>query len=225
MRTAVLTNYTVVVADDHEIVRIGLRQLLLDTPFEIVREVADGVDAISAVESIRPNILISDVRLPKLDGLDAQERIRDFSETQTVFLTAYSSPTYLARAVALGAADYVNKNSSREELVDRLTRIAEGRGCPDNCVLGRFRREMGRRPVPDANSSLTARETQVLRHVAMGLSNREIGFALGISVETVKEHVQNILRKSGCTDRTQAAVWSVRNGLVQDLEVTWPMNG
>lgn len=130
-------------------------------------------------------------------------------------LSTYDNPTYVARSVALGATDFVLKGSTRQELVDVITRAASGDEPLDTSVLRRVKRVMRRRHErEDDGIPLTNRELQVLRHVALGLSNREIGQSLGISIETVKEHVQNILRKLDVNDRTQAAVWAVRRGVV-----------
>jgi DNA-binding NarL/FixJ family response regulator len=130
-------------------------------------------------------------------------------------LSTYDNPTYVARAVALGASDYVLKGSSRQELISAVTGAAHGES-PSK--VGELRRVAGamatRQNTGDEDVPLTNRETQVLRHMALGLSNKEIGRSLTISIETVKEHVQNILRKIAVSDRTQAAVWAVRKGLV-----------
>jgi DNA-binding NarL/FixJ family response regulator len=121
----------------------------------------------------------------------------------------------VARAVALGASDYVLKGASRLELIDTVTKAAEGKSPSRSGELERVAGAMAKTNVPiDDAIPLTNRETQVLRHVALGLSNKEIGRSLSISIETVKEHVQNVLRKITVTDRTQAAVWAVRRGLV-----------
>jgi len=130
-------------------------------------------------------------------------------------LSTYDNPTYVARSVALGANDYVLKGSSRDDMVAVIVAAAKGES---PCHAGELRRIATamkvRQVLDDDDVPLTQRETQVLRHVALGLSNKEIGRSLEISVETVKEHVQNILRKIAVSDRTQAAVWAVRKGLV-----------
>jgi len=132
-----------------------------------------------------------------------------------VMLSTYDNPTYIARAVALGASDYVLKGSKRDDIVATIVSVAQGDVPSRTGELKRIAAAMKvRQTVDDDDVPLTQRETQVLRHVALGLSNREIGRSLEISVETVKEHVQNILRKIAVSDRTQAAVWAVRKGLV-----------
>ena len=130
-------------------------------------------------------------------------------------VSTYDNPTYMARSLALGAHGYVLKDSSREELLASIRAVVRGEE-PVHCQQVRSVAEaMDRRaPTVTDDIALTKREGQVLRHIALGLSNKEIGHSLEISVETVKEHVQNILRKTRATDRTQAAVWAVRKGLV-----------
>ena len=207
---------SVIVADDHEIVRSGLATLLKDSEINIVREVSNGDQAVNATLEHSPDVVLMDIRMLESDGLTALERIRKESpQTPVVMLSTYDNPTYIARSVALGASDYVLKGSSRQELLTAIRRAASGESPSKESVLQRVKKAMERRDEPlDNDIPLTNREMQVLRHVALGLSNREIGQSLGISVETVKEHVQNVLRKIKVTDRTQAAVWAVRKGLV-----------
>ena len=206
----------VLIADDHQVIRTGLATLLAGTEIEIVAEAATGKDALKQAEKVKPDVILLDIRMPDGDGLSTLEKLRQKTpESRVVMLSTYDNPTYIARAVALGASDYVLKGSSRADLVNTITAAARGES-PSRA--GELRRVAGamkvRQVVDDDEVPLTQRETQVLRHVALGLSNREIGRSLEISVETVKEHVQNILRKIAVSDRTQAAVWAVRKGLV-----------
>lgn len=207
----------VLVADDHEVVRSGLASLLKDTDIKIVAEAADGNSAVEQTLKHQPDVVLMDIRMPETDGLTALEQIRGKSPTtRVVMLSTYDNPTYVARSVALGASDFVLKGSTRQEIINAIHRAAEGQAPnSDNSVLSRVKGTMSkRREQVDEQIPLTNRELQVLRHVALGLSNREIGHSLNISIETVKEHVQNILRKIDASDRTQAAVWAVRKGLV-----------
>jgi DNA-binding NarL/FixJ family response regulator len=206
----------ILIADDHEVIRTGLASLLAGSDIEIVAEAANGKDAVKQAEKFKPDVVLLDIRMPDGDGLATLEKLRSkVPESRVVMLSTYDNPTYIARAVALGASDYVLKGSTREDLLTTITAAAQGES-PSRA--GELRRVAGamklRQVVDDDEVPLTQRETQVLRHVALGLSNREIGRSLEISVETVKEHVQNILRKIAVSDRTQAAVWAVRKGLV-----------
>mgnify|MGYP005842934993 CR=1 FL=1 len=205
----------VIVADDHQVVRAGLAGLLRDSAIEIVAEAADGDEAVRKTVEHRPDVVLMDVRMPHRDGISALETIRqELPQVRVVMLSTYDNSIYVARSVALGAADYVLKTASREELIRAVTRAAAGEEADETSLLGRMKRALGRRKEePQQDIPLSNRELQVLRHVALGLSNREIGLALNISIETVKEHVQNILRKLEVDHRTQAAVWAVRRGL------------
>jgi DNA-binding NarL/FixJ family response regulator len=205
-----------VIADDHQVIRTGLATLLAGTDIEIIGEAANGKEAIKQAEKLQPDVLLLDVRMPDGDGLQTLEKLRaKVPNVKIVMLSTYDNPTYIARAVALGANDYVLKGSSRDDLITTIKAAAAGESPSRAGELRRIASAMKvRQVVDDDEVPLTQRETQVLRHVALGLSNREIGRSLEISVETVKEHVQNILRKIAVSDRTQAAVWAVRKGLV-----------
>jgi DNA-binding NarL/FixJ family response regulator len=206
----------VLVADDHEVVRSGLVSLLADSEIEVVAEAVNGAEAVKLAIKHKPDVVLLDIRMPDLDGLDALDKIRhEVPSTRVVMLSTYDNPTYVARAVALGASEYVLKGSSRQDLISTITAVNAGKSASH---LGELQKVAGAMSnnITDENEEipLTNRETQVLRHLALGLSNKEIGRSLSISIETVKEHVQNILRKISVTDRTQAAVWAVRKGLV-----------
>ena len=204
------------ICDDHEVIRIGLASLLAGTDIEIVGEAANGKDTLKLAMKLKPDVILLDIRMPDGDGLSTLEKLHaKLPGSKVVMLSTYDNPTYVARSVALGANDYILKGSSRDDLVATITAAAAGES---PCQSGELRRISAtmkiRQTIDDDDVPLTQRETQVLRHVALGLSNREIGRSLEISVETVTEHVQNILRKIAVSDRTQAAVWAVRKGLV-----------
>lgn len=204
-----------VVADDHEVVRSGLSSLLRGTSIEIVAEAQNGDEAVQATIAHEPDVLLLDIRMPNVDGLLALESVREKRpEQRVVMISTYDNPTYVARSVALGADGFVLKGSSRDDLLQAIERAATGQGPVDGSLMARVKGTMAKRRERDDDTPLTNREIQVLRHVALGLSNREIGRSLGISIETVKEHVQNVLRKIDVGDRTQAAVWAVKRKLV-----------
>jgi len=205
----------VLVADDHEVVRSGLASLLEGSDIKIVDEAQNGDEAVEKTVRHKPDVLLLDIRMSGRDGLEALEQIhKKVPQTKVVVLSTYDNPTYVARAVALGACDYVLKGTNRKDLIAAIRAAAAGE---PPTKLGELRRVAGTmkdRHEAGEDVPLTNRETQVLRHIALGLSNKEIGTSLEISVETVKEHVQNILRKIGVVDRTQAAVWAVRKDMV-----------
>ena len=204
------------IAGDHELIRTGLASLLAGSNIEIVAEAANGKETIKLAEQHKPDVILLDIRMPDGDGLATLEKLRaKVPDSRVVMLSTYDNPTYIARAVALGACDYVLKGSKRENLIATIEAAAAGESPSKAGELRRLADVMKLREViNDDKIPLTPRETQVLRNLALGLSNKEIGLSLEISVETVKEHVQNILRKIAVSDRTQAAVWAVRKGLV-----------
>jgi DNA-binding NarL/FixJ family response regulator len=164
----------------------------------------------------RPNLVLLDVRMPEGDGLTCLGRIRlDFPDIPVVMFSAFDNSTYIARALALGAAGYVLKGTSRDKIIHAIRAAAGGETIWSKEDL---RRVTGALAVPSTVSEgdvpLTKREGEVLKQLALGLTNKEIAQSLGISYETVKEHVQHILQKLSVTDRTQAAVWAVRRKLV-----------
>lgn len=204
------------IVDDHEVVRTGIASLLEGTDLEVAGMASSGTEALKMVPELKPDVVLLDIRMTEGDGLSTLEAIRQAApDCRVIMLSTYDNPTYIARANALGASDYLLKDSSREQLVGAINAVAAGEA-PSS--YGELRRVAGamatRQKQEDVNVALTQRETQVLRHLALGLSNKEIGRSLSISIETVKEHVQHLLRKIDATDRTQAAVWAVRKGLV-----------
>ena len=207
---------SLIVADDHEVVRAGLVALLKGDEIEIVGEASNGLEAVAKTVELKPDALLMDIRMVDGDGLKALEKLREASpETPVVMLSTYDNPTYIARSLALGASDYVLKGAPRTEIISALEKAVSGESPRPTGVASPVKEAMDRREAPlDKSIPLTKREMQILRHLALGLSNREIGQSLGISVETVKEHVQNVLRKLKVSDRTQAAVWAVKQGLV-----------
>lgn len=207
---------TLLIADDHELVRSGVRKLVEGTEIEVVGEAPSGAQAIELVQKLHPDVVLLDIRMPDGDGLEVLERIRETSpQTKVVVLSTYDNPTYIARAMSLGAVDYVTKGAMVRQIVESI-RAAAGVG--DAQPSESARRVVGvlssTQVQQEPEYPLTRRESQVLRHLALGLSNKDIGRSLNISVDTVKEHVQNVLRKLRATDRTQAAVWAVKKRLV-----------
>lgn len=207
----------VLIVDDHEVARVGISYLLQGRGHLVSGSVATGGEAAALLKSESFDVVLLDVRMPNEDGLATTELIRQSHTVPIVILSAYDNPTYVARAAALGANGYVLKSGSTHELDEALTRAANGDDPPPGSPLVSVRRMM--REEVDVTTlppafPLTGREAQVLRHIALGLSNKEIARSLTISVETVKEHVQNVLRKISANDRTDAAVRAVKSGIV-----------
>ena len=204
------------IADDHEVVRNGLCSLVAGSEIEVIAQATTGEEVISYVITHRPDVVLLDIRMPQTDGLNCLGRLKlDYPDLPVLMLSTYDNPTYVARSVALGAAGYVSKSTSRDKLLESLRKAAAGESV---WTREELRRVTGALATPRLNADvevpLTQRESEVLRYLVQGLTNKEIAQVLQISYETVKEHVQHILRKVGVSDRTQAAVWAVRNGLV-----------
>lgn len=206
------------IVDDHQAAREGLGHLLSRPDIEVSGSVSTSDEALSMLQTADFDFVLLDVRMNGTDGIATLEAIRKLTPDLPVLMfSSYDNPTYVARAAALGAADYLLKSSTRDEFQDAIARAVGGATLPADSVLRRVREMM----IGEVDLStlppelpLTGREAQVLRHIALGLSNREIAGSLEISVETVKEHVQNVLRKANANDRTDAAVRAVKLGLV-----------
>ncbi|QEF97525.1 Response regulator protein VraR [Stieleria maiorica] len=206
------------VVDDHEAARLGLMELLVGTAVSVAKTVADGESALRYLDEDKCDVVLIDVQMKKMDGLTLLTSIRQaHPNLPVVLISAYDYPVYLARAVANGAHDYVLKSDSAGQIEQTLSHACESGSSYPGGRLDNVKKKMSetiRSNQLPPELPVTSREAQVLRHIAFGLSNREIAKSLGISVETVKEHVQNILRKTGASDRTDVAVRAVRLGLV-----------
>jgi len=204
------------IVDEHDVVRAGLKSLVAGTEIKVVADAARADVGIRLVRKHRPNVLLLDIRMPGGDGLTALGRIKsDFPKLPVLIFSAFDNPGYVARAVALGAKGYLLKGATREKLLDAIRAAAQGESVWSRQQLRQVARQIAPpKAASDVDVSLTRRENDVLKRLAAGESNKEIAETLEISQETVKEHVQNILRKLGVVDRTQVAVWAVRNSIV-----------
>lgn len=203
------------VADPHEVFYAGLKDFLAGSEIEVVAYSADGSQVLDSITRCQPDVVLLSVRLLREDGLKILERVKELRpETPVIMVACYDHPAHLARAHAAGAAGFLLKDFSREKLVETILAAAAGQRV---WTREDMRRVTGVMTTPrlDANvdAPLTPREAEVLRQMTLGHTNRQIADNLGISYETVKEHVQHILNKVGVEDRTQAAVWAVRHGL------------
>jgi DNA-binding NarL/FixJ family response regulator len=203
------------IADDHEVLRAGLKSLLAGTEIKVVAEVATGKAAVKYALEHEVDVVLLDVRMPDGDGLTALGRIKlDKPDLPILMLSSFDNPMYASRAVALGASGYLLKGCTRDELVNAIRKAAAGENIFTRDELRRMTGALATpRLVADVEVPLTQREGEVLRQIAKGLRNKQIAETLHISYETVKEHVQHIIRKIGVWDRTQVAVWAVRKGL------------
>ncbi len=204
------------VADDQDIVRQGVKALLAGTEIKVVAEVATGQAAVKQALETEVDIVLMDVRMPDGDGLTALGRIKlDKPNLAVLLFSAFDNPASIARAIALGASGFLLKDCTRDELLAALKTASHGENVWSReklrSVSGALRTP---RLANNLEISLSEREGEVLRQMTRGLTNKQIAQTMEISYETVKEHVQHVLRKIGLTDRTQAAVWAVRNELV-----------
>jgi two-component system, NarL family, response regulator LiaR len=212
-----VTEIRVLIADDHAVVRQGLRTYLeLQDEIEVVADVADGEAALSAVEAHEPDVVLMDLVMPGVGGVEAIRRLRELRpETRVLVLTSFLDDEKLFPAVRAGAAGYLLKDVEPAELVRAIHTVADGEALLHPAVAARLMEEFSATERPAAEEALTAREREVLQLIARGLPNKLIARELEIAEKTVKTHVSSILSKLGLTDRTQAALYAVRTGLIE----------
>lgn len=211
---------TVVLADDQALVRAGFRMILESEPgFEVVAEAADGLEAVAAVERHRPDVVLMDIRMPNLDGLEATRRLAA-GDARVLILTTFSVDDYVYEALRAGASGFLLKDAPPEELIKAVRVVASGNALLSPAITRRVIEEFVRRgttrtkPAPSLEL-LTGRELEVLRLMARGLSNAEIAAELVVSETTVKTHVGRVLMNLQLRDRVQAVVLAYECGLVQ----------
>jgi NarL family two-component system response regulator LiaR len=207
----------ILIADDHGVVREGLRTYLsLQDGFEVVGEAADGEAAVGEAERLSPDVILMDLVMPKLDGVEAMRALRERRpRSRVIVLTSFADDERLLPAVQAGAAGYLLKNVQPAELARAVRLAHDGGTLLDPSIATRLVDAIAQpagEPARDA-SRLTPREREVLALIGRGLSNKRIAFELGLSEKTVKTHVAHVLSKLGVADRTQAAVYAVRAGL------------
>lgn len=211
---------SLVIADDEDLVRSGIRMIVEQQPdMEVVGEATNGIEAVRQVRSHNPDVLLMDVRMPELDGIQAAGRItRDAPSTRILMLTTFDKDRYLYDAMTAGASGFLLKSAPPERLVHAIRVVAAGDALLAPELTRRLLDEFTRRPPPGqqlpALENLTERETEILRLIATGLTNQDIAKSLHVSVSTVKTHINHLFRKLDIRDRTQAAIAAYESGLV-----------
>jgi DNA-binding NarL/FixJ family response regulator len=219
--TSMTSPVRIIVADDHHVVRTGFATLLETQPdFTVVGTASDGAEAVRMCRDLSPDVILMDVRMPVMDGIEATRQLSEGPRPRVLILTTFDLDQYVYDALCAGASGFLLKDVTAERLFDAVRVIAAGEALLAPAVTRRLISEFARlRPRPDGApaaplGTLTPRETQVLRLVAEGLSNPEIAARLVVTEETVKTHVSRMLSKLGLRDRTQAVVTAYESGLV-----------
>jgi len=213
--------FRIVIADDHELVRRGIRSILTaHRGWQVVGEASDGAQATRLAENLRPHVLIMDVTMPKLDGLEATRKIlNDFPETKILILTMHESAQMVRRILEAGARGYILKSDLAEQLVRAVREVSQGKlfltpKVSDIVLRGFLDVEKRTRAVPDDEAKPTAREREILRLLVMGKTNKEIGSLLGITVRTVETHRAKIMLKLGVHSIAELIHFAMERGLV-----------
>ena len=211
----------VLIADDQALVRAGFRKLLeAESGIEVVGEAEDGASALMAARRLRPDVVLMDIRMPRMDGIEAARRMAaDVPHTRVVILTTYDLDEYVYQALRAGACGFLLKDAPPDQLVAAVRLAASGDALLAPAITRRLIEEFARRPMPDPEltaqiGSLTEREREVLVCLARGLGNAEIARELHVGEATVKTHVANVLQKIEARDRVQAVVFAYESGFV-----------
>lgn len=207
----------VVIVDDHVMVREGIKQLLeMDGDIRVIGEASDGEEGLKVVEATDPDVLLLDVNMPKMNGLEVLQKIKESGiKRKVLILTIHNEVEYLLKAIEIGVDGYVLKDSELSVLRRAIFAVNEGNTYIQSSLAPLLKQRLEEPDVMENNEEgLTKREMEVLKLIAEGLYNKEIADRLTISEKTVKNHVSNIFRKIDVSDRTQAAVFAIRSGYV-----------
>jgi two-component system, NarL family, response regulator LiaR len=206
----------IVIADDHAIVREGLRALLATEPdLELVAEATDGIQVVTKARALKPDVILLDLMMPRMDGVEAITEIKkDWEEAHIIVLTSFSDDEKVFSAIRSGALGYLLKDSSPQDLLNAIHTVAKGEGFLSPSIASKVMREINQPPkLPPTKDPLTERENEILQLVAQGLTNDQIAERLVVSERTVRTHVSNILAKLQLANRTQAALYALKEGL------------
>ncbi len=207
----------VMIADDHSLIREGIKQLLeFDGTIEVMAEASNGVDCLKQLKNIHPDVLLLDVNMPEKNGLEVLEEIkRKNYDIKVLILTVHNELEYLLKAVDIGVNGYILKDSESSELKKAIQAVLSGENYIQASLIPALNNRLANRDIDrDKIESLTSRELEVLIQVANGMFNKEIATSLNISERTVKNHISNIFKKIDVSDRTQAAVFAIKNNII-----------
>lgn len=209
---------SILIVDDHSLVRQGLKQILeLESDLEIIGQAGDGEDAIQKVQQLKPDIVLLDINMPKLNGIQTLRRLKDIDRTiKVIMLTFHEDQEYLFETINLGANGYVLKDAESEGLIQAVRDVFKGSSYIHPSLASGLVKEFNKVDILKGDSDrtkLTRREYEVLTLIAEGLNNREIASSLFISEKTVKNHVSNIFKKINVNDRTQAAIYAYKQNI------------
>jgi len=208
----------ILICDDHAVVRRGLRSLIgVNTDMELVGEAADGEEAVSMAKKLKPDVIIMDLIMPRKSGIDATTEIKKTTpDAKILVLTSFSDDNNVFPAIKAGASGYLLKDSSPEELLQAINDVHQGKSSLHPVIAKKVIQELHQpSDLPPTEYPLTAREVDVVKYVAQGLSNQDISRKLKIKEGTVRIHVGNILNKLQLANRTQAALYALREGLAE----------
>ena len=207
----------VMIADDHSLIREGIKQLLeFDGTIEVMTEASNGVECLEKLEDIHPDVLLLDVNMPEKNGLEVLEEIkRKNYNVKVLILTVHNELEYLLKAIDIGVDGYILKDSESAELKKAIQAVLSGENYIQASLIPALNNRLANRDIDkDKIDSLTTRELEVLIKVANGMLNKEIATSLNISERTVKNHISNIFKKIDVSDRTQAAVFAIKNNII-----------
>lgn len=211
----------VMLADDHVLIREGIKQLLeFDGTMKVIAEASDGIECLEKLKNVKPDILLLDINMPNMNGIDVLKELKEKNDPlKVLILTVHSEVEYLVKAVDIGANGYILKDSGSAELKQAINAVIdEGSYIQPNLIPALNSRLINRDMDREKLASLTKREVEILTQVACGMFNKEIAVNLNISERTVKNHISNIFKKIDASDRTQAAVFAIRNNIVNLYE-------
>lgn len=208
----------VMISDDHVLMREGIRQLLeFDGSIKVVAEAADGIECLEKLEIVKPDVLLLDINMPRKNGIEVLDEIRKNNlDIKVLILTVHNEVEYLLKAVDIGVEGYILKESESAELKKAINHIVNGENYIQPSLIPTLNSRLVNRDIDKVKiDSLTKREKEVLVNVANGMFNKEIALSLNISERTVKNHISNIFKKIDVNDRTQAAVFAIKNNLIK----------